>query len=132
MTARNVFFGTIIILGCTVLPVVLMLGYDAYYTRDITEKIIARAPERGNFTPREITVVAGEKARIQIRNIDTVTHGFASPLLGVDAGMIKAGHVAIVEFTPPKPGTYDFYCTTWCGEFHIQMRGKIIVVAKTP
>ena len=132
MTARNVLFGTIIILSCTVLPVALMFGYDAYHTRDITAEIIARAPERGNFTPREITVVAGEKARIQIRNMDTVTHGFAAPMLGVDAGTINAGYVVIEEFTPEKPGTYDFYCTTWCSEFHIQMRGKIIVVPKTP
>jgi len=132
MTARNVLFGTIIILGCTVLPVGLMFGYDAYRTRDITAKIIARAPERGNFTPREITVTAGQKARIQIRNVDTVTHGFASPTLGVDAGTINAGYVVVVEFTPQKPGAYDFYCTTWCSEFHLQMRGKIIVVAQAP
>ncbi len=93
-------------------------------------EILARTPEKGNFSPRVVTVVSGQKIKLRIRNVDTVTHGFAIPALEVDAGEIKAGHYAILEFTPEKPGKYDFYCTTWCSEFHLQMRGVLEVTAR--
>ena len=117
-----------LVLGCTVLPIVAIFAYEAYRTRDITAEIIARAPERGNFLPQELTVPAGRKVRLRVRNVDTVTHGFAIPALGVDAGEIKAGHVVVLEFTPEKIGEHNFYCTVWCSDHHLQMRGTLKVV----
>jgi len=54
-------------------------------------------------------------------------HGFAIPALGIDLGEIKAGQSKIVEFTPDKAGKFDFYCTVWCSEYHMQMRGELKV-----
>ncbi len=119
-----------LVLGCTIVPIVGIFAFEAYRTRDLTAEIIARAPERGNFRPQKVTVPVGEKVKLRVRNVDTVTHGFAIPALGVDAGEIKAGHVAILEFTPEKVGTYHFYCTVWCSEFHLQMRGLLEVAEK--
>ena len=70
----------------------------------------------------------GEKVKLRVRNVDTVTHGFAIPDLGVESGDIKSGHQVIEEFTPEKVGEYDFYCTAWCSEHHLQMRGVLEVV----
>ena len=120
----------VLLVACTALPIVMALGYEAYRARDLTAEIIARAPEQGNFFPREVKVHVGEKVKLRIRNVDTVMHGFAIPALEVDAGEISAGHQAIVEFTPVETGRYDFYCTTWCSDHHLQMRGVIEVVAK--
>ena len=117
---------------CVVGPIVAALMYDAHRSEGLTAEVIARAPERGNFSPRKITVSVGEPVLLQIRNIDTVMHGFAIPDLGVDAGEIPAGTVARVAFTPEKVGAYDYYCTVWCSEFHIQMRGVLEVVAREP
>ncbi|MHC4788408.1 MAG: hypothetical protein ACYS8K_04285 [Planctomycetota bacterium] len=39
----------LILLGCTVGPIIAILAYEAYLTRDVTAEVIARAPERGNF-----------------------------------------------------------------------------------
>ena len=128
MSSKGII-SAVLILGCTVLPVIAIFGYEAYRTRDVTAEIIARAPERGNFRPQRVVVPVGEKVKLHIRNMDTVTHGFAIPALGIDAGEIKAGHVAELEFTPETAGTYDFYCTVWCSEFHLQMRG-VLEVAK--
>ena len=89
-----------------------------------------RTTEKGNFSPRHIKVPLGQKVKLRIRNVDTVMHGFAIPALDVDAGESKAGHNKILEFTPQKPGKYDFYCTTWCSEFHLQMRGILEVTAQ--
>ncbi len=119
-----------ILLACTIGPIVVTFAYESYRTRDLTAEILARTPEKGNFSPQVVKVPFGQKVKLRVRNIDTVMHGFAIPALGVDAGEITAGHYAILEFTPEKSGTYDFYCTTWCGEFHLQMRGVLEVTAR--
>ena len=117
----------VMLLLCTVAPVVAIFVHESARTSDLTAEILARAPERGNFSPRKLVVPAGKNVKLRIRNVDTVMHGFAIPALGVSAGEIKAGHSQIVEFTPDKPGKYDFYCTAWCSEFHLQMRGVLEV-----
>ena len=119
----------IILLLCTAIPVILIFAHENARTSDLTAEILARAPERGNFWPRKLSLPVGEKVKLRIRNVDTVTHGFAIPALGIKAGEIKAGHYIIVEFTPQEPGEYDFYCTAWCGESQLQMRGVLEITA---
>ena len=121
----------VILLACTVVPVVGIFVFEYVRTSDITVEIIARAPERGNFFPRRVTVPVGEKVKLRVRNVDTVTHGFAIPDLGVESGDIKSGHQVIEEFTPEKIGEYNFYCTAWCSEHHMQMRGVLVVVQRS-
>ncbi len=123
----KVIVSAVLVLACTVGPIVATLIYESYRTRDLTAEIIARAPEKGNYSPQLLSVPVGEKIKLRVRNVDTVMHGFAIPALEVDAGEISAGHYAILEFTPKKSGKYDFYCTTWCSEFHLQMRGVLEV-----
>ncbi len=120
----------ILLLICTIGPIFATLEYESHRTSDFTADIVARTPEKGNFSPRHIKVPFGQKIKLRVRNVDTVMHGFAIPALGVDAGELKAGHCAILEFTPEKSGKYDFYCTTWCSEFHLQMRGVLEVTAR--
>ena len=138
----------VILLLCTAVPVAGIFWYESARTRGITAEILCRAPERGNFLvkplvadlkllreqrgdgPRKLSVPVGEKVRLRVRNVDTVTHGFAIPALDIEGEDIKAGQQRIIEFTPEKPGRYDFYCTAWCSEHHLQMRGVLEVVAK--
>jgi cytochrome c oxidase subunit 2 len=126
---RQTILSAFLVLSCTVGPIAAALAYEAYRTRDLTAEILARTPERGNFSPQVVRVPAGQKVKLRVRNNDTVTHGFAIPALRVDLGEIKAGHSEVVEFTPETPGRYDYYCTVWCSEFHLQMRGLLEVEA---
>ncbi len=128
--SKKTIVSAILVLACTVGPIIATLAYESSRTRDLTAEILARTPEKGNFSPRYIKVPFGQKVKLRVRNVDTVMHGFAIPALGIDAGEIGAGHYAILEFTPEKPGKYDFYCTTWCSEFHLQMRGVLEVAAR--
>ena len=128
MKARTVLVAALVLLS-TVVPVAGIFAYESWRTRDLTTEIVARSPEKGNFHPQRVAVRAGQEVKLRIRNTDTVTHGFAIPALGVDAGEIKAGHVAWLTFTPQQGGTYDFYCTAWCSELHLQMRGVLEVAA---
>lgn len=96
---------------------------NKYYTLEL----IARAPENGNWYPKTFTIPYNKDVRILIRNIDTVTHGFAIPDFNITAGEIKAGEVKVVKFNADKKGTFPFMCTIWCSERHMDMRGKITV-----
>ena len=124
---KRAIIGVAVLLSCTVLPVAAIFGYEAYRTRDLTAEIIARAPEIGNFHPTTLTLRKGEPAKIRIRNVDTVAHGFAIPALGVDAGEVRAGNVQTVEFVPEETGRFLYVCTVYCGDFHFQMRGMLEV-----
>ncbi len=126
----KVIISAVLVLACTVGPILVTLIYESYRTRDLTAEIIARAPEKGNYSPQLLSVPVGEKTKLRVRNVDTVTHGFAIPALQVDAGEIKAGQSVTLEFTPEKTGKYDFYCTIWCSEHHLQMRGVLEVTAR--
>jgi heme/copper-type cytochrome/quinol oxidase subunit 2 len=128
--STKTIISAVLLLACTVGPIVATLAYESYRTRGFTADIVARTPEKGNFSPRHIKVPLGQKVKLRVRNVDTVMHGFAIPALDIDAGELKAGHNEILEFTPQKPGKYDFYCTTWCSEFHLQMRGVLEVTAR--
>lgn len=90
-------------------------------------ELIARAPDNGNWYPREIKVPLGKEVKLYIRNIETVTHGFAIPEFNVSIPEIKAGHVETVNFTPDKKGTFPFMCTVWCSKRHLEMHGNIVV-----
>lgn len=125
---KKAIIGVAILLSCTVVPVAAIFGYEAYRTRDLTAEIVARAPEIGNFHPPTLRLKRGEPAKIRIRNVDTVAHGFAIPALGVDAGRVDAGHVETVEFVPEQEGRFVYLCTVYCGDFHFQMRGTLEVV----
>lgn len=92
-----------------------------------TVELIARAPDNGNWYPRKFTLPYGKEARLLIRNIETVSHGFALPDFNVAVKEIKAGEVVTVKFTPDKKGTFPFMCTVWCSDEHLQMRGEIII-----
>ncbi|MDW7680494.1 MAG: cupredoxin domain-containing protein [bacterium] len=92
-----------------------------------TAELIARAPENGNWYPQQLHVPYGKEITLYIRNIETVSHGFALPAFNVAVSELKAGTVNVVKFTADKKGTFPFMCTVWCSEHHLDMRGELIV-----
>jgi heme/copper-type cytochrome/quinol oxidase subunit 2 len=60
------------------------------------------------FTPREITVPAGERVRIAVENADATPAEFESSDLHVEK-IITAGGRITVFIGPLKPGTYRFF-----------------------
>jgi nitrous-oxide reductase len=56
-----------------------------------------------------------------------VTHGFYLPALGLSLTEIKAGDVKRVTFTAETAGEFPFYCSMWCSDHHMQMRGTLVV-----
>ena len=90
-------------------------------------KVAAYAPEAGGFSPAVIHVEAGETVTLRFTSMD-VTHGIAiGPGLGADLGYIDPGQQGEITLTFDAPGTYTYYCTTWCSVDHWRMRGVIQV-----
>lgn len=126
---KKELIATLLVVLSTVGTVLGIYGIE-YYRRNkfYTVELIARAPENGNWYPKQLKIPYGTKeVKILIRNIETVTHGFAIPDLGIAAGEIKAGEVKVIKFIPDKKGAYPFMCTVWCSAHHMQMRGELIV-----
>ena len=104
------------------------MGVEKYRRSKVyTVELTARTTEHGNWYPKRITVPSGKETRILIRNIDTVTHGFALPDFGIVVKEIKAGNVAVVKLTPEKKGVFPFMCTVWCSNRHLEMTGELVV-----
>ncbi len=74
---------------------------------------------RFDYTPNTLTVKKGDKVKITINNVDTM-HGIRIPDLDVRGN-------AVLEFTADKKGEFTWYCNTFCGEGHTQMKGRLIV-----
>ena len=89
--------------------------------------LLARAPERGNWSPQEIRVDRGRPVTIVVRNVDIATHSFYLPALGLNTGPLKPGETKEVTFTPEFAGEYLFICAVWCSDYHMWERGYLIV-----
>ncbi len=125
---RNEILAVILVLLATVGTVLGIFGVEKYRRSKLyTIELLARSPKNGNWLPRKIHVPLGQEVKILIRNVETVSHGFALPAFNVGVDEIKAGHVAVVRFTPDRRGTFPFMCTVWCSDEHMQMNGEVIV-----
>lgn len=125
---KKELIAVLLVILATVGTVMGILGIEKYRRQKFfTIELIARAPEHGNWYPREFKLSYGKEAKILIRNIETVTHGFAIPDFNVAVKEIKAGETAVVQFTPDRKGTFPFMCTVWCSDEHLHMTGEIVV-----
>ena len=102
-------------------------GCSAPRDGPVEVELLARAPERGNWSPRTVELEKGREVTLVIRNVDVVTHGFYLPALGLSVTEIKAGDVKRITFTPEEVGEYTFYCSLWCSDYHMQMTGTLRV-----
>lgn len=125
---RNEIIAVILVLLATIGTVLGVLGIEKYRRSKLyTVELLARSPKNGNWYPRKLHFPVGQEVKILIRNVETVSHGFALPAFNVGVDEIKAGEVAVVRFTPDKRGTFPFMCTVWCSDEHLQMNGEVIV-----
>ena len=77
------------------------------------------------FEPDIITVNKGNAVKLKITSID-VTHGFSINEYNIRE-TLEPGKTITVEFVADKSGTFQFFCSVYCGIKHAEMRGKLIV-----
>src|SRR3989344_3156911 len=82
-------------------------------------KEITLTDQRFEYSPNVIRVKQGETVKITLNNIDA-GHGIFVP-------DFNARGIESVTFTADKKGTFTFYCPTYCGSGHKEMKGTLIV-----
>lgn len=90
----------------------------------VTERTIHMGIRQYEWDPKIIRAKQGELVRLIIHNAD-VKHGIAIPELGVNEDISPDG--AVVTFKATKKGTFEFFCSVWCGEGHMEMTAKLII-----
>lgn len=63
------------------------------------------------FMPSTLTFNKGEKVRLVFKNTGKMTHDWVVDELGVRTKIIKGGEQDVIEFTPDKVGTFEYYCS---------------------
>src|SRR4029077_18997355 len=69
---------------------------------------------RFQYEPARLEVSEGDLVRLTLRSTDT-THGFGIKELKVEAVIPRGGEPVTVEFVADQPGTFEFFCTEYCG-----------------
>ncbi|MEM2138343.1 MAG: cupredoxin domain-containing protein [Candidatus Anstonellaceae archaeon] len=92
---------------------------------DASLKEFTITASRFKFEPSTITVNKGDRVRLTLRNSD-VSHGIAISEFNVDL-RAGAGETKSIEFLADKEGTFNFFCSIYCGDGHPEMSGKLVV-----
>jgi cytochrome c oxidase subunit II len=85
---------------------------------------------RFQYEPDRLEVTEGDVVRLTLRSTDT-THGFGIRELRVEAVIPKGGEPVTVEFVADQPGTFEFFCTEYCGAGHRNMTGTLVVAPRS-
>ncbi|MBS0244358.1 MAG: c-type cytochrome [Proteobacteria bacterium] len=65
-----------------------------------------------------------------VLNSEDVIHSFFVPAFRAKKDLVP-GLEETLAFTPSRTGTYELYCSEFCGTDHSRMRGRIIVMTAT-
>jgi mono/diheme cytochrome c family protein/plastocyanin len=108
----------------------LLVGFG-WRRQEETVLLRASMPEAGGWNPDAIQAHVGQALHLRLTSQD-VTHGFAIGQMDMPPVDIEPGEVEEVTLNFDQPGTYNFYCTRWCGPNHWRMRGVIEVRGDPP
>lgn len=124
---KREIIAVILVLICSGGTILAVFTYDRFRDKPGEIELLALEPQKGNWTPQTVRVSQGKETTLVIRNVDVVTHGFYLPGLNIQVNEIRAGQSKTLQLLPKHQGEFSFYCTVWCSDHHMQMRGKLIV-----
>ncbi|MDX2127726.1 MAG: cytochrome c oxidase subunit II [Chloroherpetonaceae bacterium] len=83
----------------------------------------------GANSVNELVVPQGKPLKFLISSEDVI-HSFYVPAFRVKMDAVP-NRYSILTATPTQAGTFDIFCTEYCGKSHSEMIGKIRVVSET-
>jgi plastocyanin len=96
---------------------------DAKITPSVEVSMLALDFE---YDYKEIRARVGDVVTIKVTNSGKMPHDMVVDELGIKSEMLQPGGSTVVQFTPDKPGTYEYYCSV--GNHRAQgMVGKLII-----
>ncbi len=82
----------------------------------------------GRKSINEVRVPVGQAVKFNLTSAD-VLHGFYLPAFRIKQDAVP-GRYTYVWLRAANPGSYDIFCTQYCGVGHSQMRAKLIVMPR--
>jgi cytochrome c oxidase subunit 2 len=86
--------------------------------------------KRFSFEPARIEATEGERIRLVVSSEDGV-HGVEIKKFKVNKKVPRGGDKITIDFVAGAPGTYPILCSEYCGEGHEEMKGTLVVAAKS-
>ena len=59
-------------------------------------------------------------------------HGVAIKKFRVEKAVPRGGAAITIDFLASSPGEFPILCSEYCGKGHEEMKGMLVVAAKTP
>ena len=86
--------------------------------------------KRFTFEPARIEVKEGERIRLVVTSADGV-HGVEIKKFKVNKKVPRGGEKITIDFVASAPGSFPILCSEYCGDGHEEMKGTLVVTAKT-
>jgi cytochrome c oxidase subunit II len=86
--------------------------------------------KRFGFEPSRIEVTEGERVRLIVKSADGV-HGAEIKKFKVNKKVPRGGEPVTIEFVASAAGQYPILCSEYCGDGHEDMKGMLVVAAKS-
>ena len=82
------------------------------------------------FEPARIEVTEGERVKLVVKSADGV-HGVEIKKFKVNKRVPRGGDPVSIEFVASAAGEFPILCSEYCGDGHEDMKGMLVVAAKS-
>ena len=93
-------------------------------------RVVEVLARRFTFEPAQIDAAIGERLRLVVRSADGV-HGIEIKKFKVKKEIPRGGDAIVIEFTATEAGQFPILCSEYCGNGHDDMRGLLVVAARS-
>ena len=94
------------------------------------ERTIEIVAKRFAFEPARVDVTEGERVKLLVKSGDGV-HGIEIKKFRIDKKVPRGGDPITIEFVASAAGEFPILCSEYCGDGHEDMKGMLVVAAKS-
>jgi len=92
-----------------------------------TIEVVAK---RFGFEPARVEVTEGERVKLVVTSGDGV-HGVEIKKFKINKKIPRGGDPVTIEFVATAAGEFPILCSEYCGDGHEDMKGMLVVAAKS-